>query len=99
MTEWLLGGVNEMVGIGCGIATIMMSSTPFWLVNTGGSASVSASAVPSPSPNPAARPAAPIHRRNDASAGRRRHAQFQSKRPPNPDGRGTTNFQHGGRQT
>jgi hypothetical protein len=33
----LCGGVNEMVGIGFGRATIMMSSTPFWLAKTGGS--------------------------------------------------------------
>jgi hypothetical protein len=37
MMVLLPGGVNEMVGIGCGMATIMMSRTPFWLAKTGGS--------------------------------------------------------------
>ena len=48
MTVLLCGGVNEMVGIGCGIATIMMSSTPFWLVKAGGSTRLAAFATPPP---------------------------------------------------
>src|SRR5258707_14049116 len=38
------GGVNEMLGIGFGLAIIMMSSTPCSLANTSGSANT-ASAV------------------------------------------------------
>src|SRR5262245_24391040 len=51
-----------MVGIGCGIATIMMSSTPFWLANTGGSLRVWAPAVPD---HMTAIAAAPIQRHAD----------------------------------
>src|SRR5260370_8547070 len=65
MAVLLCGGTNEMVGIGCGMAIIMMSSTPFWLANTGGSRSVAAPAVPAPADKAASRPAAPIHWRID----------------------------------
>src|SRR5712671_1603307 len=65
MVARLAGGVNEIVEIGCGIATIMMSSTPFWLANTGGSRSVAAPAVPAPANEAASRLAAPIHWRID----------------------------------
>jgi hypothetical protein len=62
MAVWLLGGTNAMVGMGCGIAIIMMSSTPFWLANTGGSTIVSAVAVPTPAHKAVTKPATPTHR-------------------------------------
>src|SRR5258705_964033 len=65
MAVLLCGGTKEMVGIGGGMAIIMMSSTPFWLANTGGSRSVAAPAVPAPADKAASRPAAPIHWRID----------------------------------
>src|SRR3979490_1343171 len=65
MAVLLCGGTNEMVGIGCGMAIIMMSSTPFWLAKTGGSRSVAAPAVPAPADKAASGPAAPIHWRID----------------------------------
>src|SRR5512140_2493086 len=66
MTDVECGGVNEMVGIGCGIATIMMSSTPLWLANTGGSASDCAAAGCAPAQMATTAPATPIARRGMA---------------------------------
>jgi hypothetical protein len=59
----LFGGRNEIVGIGRARATIMMSSTPFWLVNTGGSWKFAATAVPAPHPKAATKVAAHTHGR------------------------------------
>jgi hypothetical protein len=58
----LRGGVNEIVGIGLALAIMRISSTPFWLANTGGSTKFAARAVPPPPATAAATPAAPIHR-------------------------------------
>src|SRR5260370_23756312 len=68
MTALRLGGVNEMVGMGCGIATIMMSSTPFRLANTGGSTRFAAFAAPPPAHKAMITLAAPTDRRSDTSS-------------------------------
>jgi hypothetical protein len=67
MIALLLGGVNEMVGIGCGMATIMMSSTPFLLANTGGSTRLAALATPPPAHKAMITLAAPTDRRSGTS--------------------------------
>src|SRR6185436_5037895 len=58
----LRGGVNEIVGIGLALAIMRMSSTPFWLANTGGSTKFAARAVALPPATAAATPAATVHR-------------------------------------
>src|SRR5262245_3568871 len=60
-----------MVGIGRGRATIMMSSTPFWLANTGGSWKLAANDAPAASVKAAAAPAAGSDRK-----AARRHARW-----------------------
>jgi hypothetical protein len=67
MIALVFGGVNEIPGIGCGIATIMMSRTPFWLLNTGGSTSVLAPAVAVPAHETATTAAAENHWRIETS--------------------------------
>jgi hypothetical protein len=67
MIALVFGGVNEIPGIGCGIATIMMSRTPFWLLNTGGSTSVLACAVAIPAHEAATTAVAANHWRIEKS--------------------------------
>src|SRR5258708_27613508 len=68
MIALLPGGVNEMVGIGCGMATIMMSSTPFLLANTGGSTRLAALATPPAAHKAMITLAAPTDRRSGTSS-------------------------------
>src|SRR5262245_53006952 len=60
-----------MVGIGRGRATIMMSSTPFWLANTGGSWKLAAKDAPAAS----VKAAATLATGTDRNAARR-HARW-----------------------
>src|SRR6266849_2949959 len=68
MIALLCGGVNEMVGMGCGMATIMMSSTPFRLANTGGSTRLAAFATPLPAHKAMITLTAPMDRRSGTSS-------------------------------
>src|SRR5262249_20194609 len=58
----LCGGLNEIVGIGFALAIIRMSSTPFWLANTGGSWEMAARARCAPQARAAAAQAVAIDR-------------------------------------